>query len=118
MQRFLPSGDGGLPVGTNVMDVPAERAPVDAPLLAGGELLAYGNPSVDATGMYSIPLDAAGQPLGTQTRTFTMLNPAFDGGGLRSCRGDASRVVEDGRRVRLCDGGRLRPAGSARRTCS
>ncbi|MFD5034466.1 hypothetical protein ACFWM0_29260, partial [Streptomyces sp. NPDC058405] len=101
VQRFLPGGAGGLPVGEKVLDVPAQRAAVDALLLAGGELMAYGNPSVSAAGMYSIPLDAAGKPLGTQTRKFTMLLPAPCPAGDAAC--PQVEALGDGRVAYLSD---------------
>ncbi|QFZ74079.1 hypothetical protein GFH48_13210 [Streptomyces fagopyri] len=74
--RVTPTGTGA--TAAPVLDVEANRATIEGIMLAGGELLMYGN-TTDQGGydaVHGVQLDAAGRPAGPQTHRASLLNPS------------------------------------------
>ncbi|WP_406487743.1 FlgD immunoglobulin-like domain containing protein [Streptomyces phaeochromogenes] len=84
--RVLPAGDGDVSARP-VFTVPPVRAKVDGLMVAGGELLMFGNatptPGWDAA--YAVPLDPTGKPTGIQARRSPFIGSSPCLGGDAAC---------------------------------
>ncbi|QQM40598.1 FlgD immunoglobulin-like domain containing protein [Streptomyces liliifuscus] len=83
--RVLPTADGDVSAQP-VFTVPPGRAAVDGLMLAGGELLMFGNAtSVGWDAAYAVPLDASGKPTGPQVRRSPYVDSSPCLGGDAAC---------------------------------
>ncbi|MEV2196594.1 hypothetical protein AB0I02_37305 [Streptomyces phaeochromogenes] len=84
--RVLPTADGNASAQP-VFTVPPTRATVDGLMIAGGELLMFGNATVNAgwDAAYAVPLDSSGRPTGTQVRRSPYVGSSPCLGGDAAC---------------------------------
>lgn len=84
--RVLPTADGNVSA-QRVFTVPPTRAKVDGLMIAGGELLMFGNatPNAGWDAAYAVPLDPAGKPTGTQARRGPYVGSSPCLGGDAAC---------------------------------
>ncbi|MEU4616099.1 FlgD immunoglobulin-like domain containing protein [Streptomyces umbrinus] len=86
VHRVLPTADGNVSA-QQVFTVPPTRATVDGLMIAGGELLMFGNATVNAgwDAAYAVPLDPTGRPTGTQVRRSPYVGSSPCLGGDAAC---------------------------------
>ncbi|MEU9787360.1 hypothetical protein AB0H92_41500 [Streptomyces phaeochromogenes] len=84
--RVLPAGDGDVSARP-VFTVPPSRAKVDGLMIAGGELLMFGNatPTPGWDAVYAVPLDPTGKPAGIQVRRSPFISSSPCLGGDAAC---------------------------------
>ncbi|BCL27458.1 FlgD immunoglobulin-like domain containing protein [Streptomyces aurantiacus] len=103
VHRVLPTADGDV-AAEPVFTVPPVRATVDGLMIAGGELLMYGNATANSGGdaVYAVPLDTDGKPTGIQNprSSFVTSSPCL--GGDAAC--PQLEALGDGRFAYLSTG--------------